>query len=110
MSKKNPVRKLIKSTKEIGWKKTWGKWKYNFIMLDTPQQLLRKEVYGWTGALCGNGLAFILTAWTKNYIMLMLYAGLMLVFYSNVKGKLKQLQTLKDIEENFAQEDGKYVR
>ena len=95
---KNPISNFIRSVKEIGWKETYEKIKYNYAMLDTPEQLLKKELFGYFGAMMGTliGLYFLIA---KGFWYISIpVAFSMLIMYAQFKGKLKQLTILKNMD------------
>ena len=97
---KNPLN-FFKHWKKHGLKKTVEEWRYQFVMLDTPEGLTKKEAIGYSGALIGGIWGIIYYLLQGNWGFMILLAGISLVFYSQMKGKLKQLQMLKDMKERF---------
>jgi len=91
----------MKYWRKYGWKKTWKQLKYNYVMLDTPEQLLRKEIIGYIGAIIGMLVGITMFIWkgTWYYTIAMLFT--ILIFYAQLKGKLKQLKILKEMEEQY---------
>ena len=99
-----PIINLFKHAKKHGWKKTMQDWKYNFIMLESPEQILRKEIIGYIGTLMGLLLASVIFISRGMWFISVIMCFSMLIAYANLKGKLKQSQILKDIKKQFDDE------
>jgi hypothetical protein len=98
---KNPnIKKvnLIKDIRKYGWKKTWEKIKHNFIMLETPKQLLGMEIIGFKGAIIGTifALGYLLTKGMWYICIAIAFA--ILIQYAGLKGKLQQREQLRQLE------------
>ena len=91
----------FKHIKKHGFRKFLKDWKYNFIMLQTPEHLLNQEIYGMAGTIVGLILIFIAIAYTKRYYILLAIAFSGLIIYSQLKQKLQQKQTMKDLKEGW---------
>lgn len=109
MSKKKEIKisnllNVYRSIKKIGWKKTKEKWYYNYVMLETPEQLLRKEIYGYIGTIGGLLIAIVIFISRGLWYVCIAMAFSLLIMYSKLKGTLKQQQELKDIEEQFQEQ------
>jgi len=98
--KNNPFN-FFKYWKKHGLKATIKQWKYQFIMLETPEWQIQKEIIGYAGALAGGVWGIVFYLIQKRWPFMLLLSGLSLIFYTNFKAKLKQLQGLKDLKEKF---------
>ena len=87
--------------KKHGFRKFLKDWKYNFIMLQTPEHLLNQEIYGLFGTIIGLTIIFIAIAYTKRYYILLAIAFSALMIYSQLKQKMQQKQTLVDLKEGW---------
>ncbi len=87
--------------KKIGWKATKKKWYYNYIMLETPDQLLKKEIFGYIGTIGGLLIAIIIFISRGYWYVTIAMAFSLLIMYAKLKGTLKQQQELKNIQEQF---------
>ena len=105
----NSILNLIKYIRKHGWKKGMADWKYQFVMLDTPKQLLKKEIVTYYGALAGMTLAIIVLL-TRGvwYIVIPMFFTLFIMWYQ-LKGKLQALENYKALEKQMKelQEEGK---
>jgi len=97
----NPVFNFVKIARRDGWLKAWKKLQYQYIMLETPEQQLKKEVFGYCGMLLGVTLAGVVFAWRRQYHLVPLFAFIFYINLTQAKGKYRQLLTLKDIKEKF---------
>ncbi len=92
---------VYRSIRKIGWKKTKEKWYYSYVMLETPEQLLKKEIFGYIGTIGGLLLAIIIMISRGYWYITIAMAFSLLIMYSKLKGTLKQQQELKNIKEQF---------
>ncbi len=97
---KNPLN-IFKHAKKNGWKKTLKDWKYNFIMLSTPERLLNQKIWGYSMAFVGCIMAVGFYLFKGTWHMALITAGLSLVFYSSWKGELKQKQQFEEMKEKY---------
>ena len=97
--------KIIKSIKKHGWKKTWENLKYNFVMLETPKGMVKKRIMGGVVAICGLIIVTFIFLFRGSWGLSLIMCGTFLIFYSNLKGDLKQLRILKDLEEEFGSDN-----
>ena len=74
--------------KRDGFKKTWKRMKYNYVMLDSPEQMLKKEIWGGCGMLGAIVLVLSVFAYRKQYFLLPLFVFIFYVNFTQVKGKL----------------------
>lgn len=95
------IKNLYKHWKKHGWKKTKKELYRNYVMLETPQQLLKKEIMGYLGGILGFLIIIVFFITTKRYLYIVSTGFMLLIFYAQLKGKLKHLQQLKDMEEEF---------
>ena len=100
----NPIKSIVKFFKywkKHGWNKTSKDLKYNYLMLETPENLLKKEITSYIGVLGALLLALVFLAfrgfWYISLIMLFSIA----ISYYQMKGKLIQLKKLKEMTEQF---------
>ena len=97
-NKGNGIIKFYKHWKKHGFKKTMDQLKYNYIMLETPQQILKKQLIGYSGSmvatiLCGT-IFFIKGSW---YITVLFFFTLF-IQYAGFKQTLQQFYTINNIE------------
>lgn len=97
--------KFINSIRKYGWKETIKKLKYNFIMLETPEGIVKKRIWGGIGAISGLIIAMFIFLYNKTWYLTIIMGFSALILYANLKGDLKQLQVLKDLEKQFPKED-----
>ena len=95
---------FLKYWRKHGWKKTWDDSKYNYVVLDTPVQLLKKELYGHATALLGFLIAFGWAAGTGNWWLIVLFLGMTYVQYVQFKQKLLHYNKIKKLEAEFDKE------
>ncbi len=87
--------------KKHGWKKTLVAWRYNFIMLSTPERLMNQKIWGFGMALVGTIMAFFYYIFKGAWHMVVLIFGLSLIFYSSWKGELKAKQQFREMKEKY---------
>jgi hypothetical protein len=100
----NPVKAVsnfIKSCRKYGYKETMKKWKYNYLMLETPEGLIKKRIIGYIGGIFGIVFAIIVFIRRGFWFITIAMGFSVLIMYANLKGDLKQLQVLKDLKEQF---------
>ena len=101
---KNPFFPFInfyRYSKEHGFKKAYADWKYKFVMLDTPKQLLKKKIVTYYGALGGMTLAIIVLVTRGSwYIGIPMFFALFIMWYQ-LKAKLQALERMKIFEEQI---------
>jgi hypothetical protein len=97
----NQINKFIKHWKKYGWKKTIEKWKYNYVMLDTPEQLAQKEIYGYIGAMGGLLLAIVVLVSRGTWYIVIALGATMWIMYMQFKQKLQSLQNIKDMNKQL---------
>ncbi len=104
MNKLNPgkaIYNVIKSIRKYGFKETKKKLYYNYVMLETPESMVKKRIVGNSGAMCGLILAMFVFLFRGLILFPIIFGFSSLIMYSNLKGDLKQLQILKDLEKQF---------
>ena len=101
----NAISNLIKSWKKYGFKETKKKLYYNYVMLETPESMVKKRIVGNAGAMCGLIFAMLVFLFRGLILFPIIFGFSSLIMYSNLKGDLKQLQILKDLEEQFPKGD-----
>lgn len=87
--------------RENGWERTWDRWKYNYAMLDTPEQLLRKEVFGYVGAMFGLLIGLVFMFFRGLWFISVVMGFSCFIMNCQLKSKLRQLRLLKNIKEEF---------
>lgn len=97
----NALTNFIKIARRDGVKETWKKLQYNYVLLETPEQQIKKELYGYCGMLGAIILVLSVFAYRRQWFLLPLFAFIFWVNYCQAKGKYKQLLTLKSIKEKF---------
>ena len=97
----NPILRLIRYVKKHGWEKAKKEWKRQYLLLETPEQLLKKEIIGYTGALFGMTIAIIVLLMRGTWYLTIAMVFVTFIMWTQLKGRLKQKQLLKDIKENF---------
>ena len=98
------ISNFIKSWKKYGWKETIKKLKYQYIMLETPEGIIKKRIVGYVGGICGLILAMWILLMKGMWYVTIAIGFSILIMYANLKGDMKQLQVLKDLEEQFKKE------
>ena len=98
----NPIVNFCKYTKKHGIRKAWKEWKYQFVMAETPELTYQKMIWGYSTSLVGSVLGSIyLTILTiqgiQPFYMPLLFIGLTIIFYTQLKGQIKMLENYKDI-------------
>lgn len=109
MNKEKPVSNFIKSWKKYGFKETLRKLKYNYVMLETPEGIVKKRIVGGVGAISGLIMAMFIFLYKGTWYLTIIMGFSSLILYANLKGDLKQLQVLKDLEKQFPKGDNKNV-
>lgn len=99
--KGNALSKFCKSVNEVGWTQTWRKLKYNYALLETPESLLRRQIIGYLGTMFGVVIGIIFVIPSKTWWLSIILGFTLLVMYAQFKGALKQLKTLRKIQEEF---------
>ena len=102
--KNNPFN-LIKYWKKHGWQKTKKEWTKNYLLLETPENLLKKEIIGYAGMIAGSALAFILFVMDGLWRVSLLFVMSIWLLYVQLKGKLISLKRLRDMEKSFRGEN-----
>ena len=95
------ISKLYKHIKKHGWKETMKKWKYNYIMLETPEGIIKKRIFGGIGAICGLIFALLIFLYKGLWYITIAMGFSIIIMYANLKADMKQLQILKDLKEKF---------
>lgn len=93
---KNPIINLFKYARKHGWKETFKQWKYNYLMLETPEQLIKKEIIGYLGSIIGMCIAIVMFVLLGYWYLVVAIAFTILIQYSQLVGKLKVLQQFKE--------------
>ena len=92
---------LLKYWKEHGYKKTMKEWKKNYLFLDTPEQLLKKEIYSHIGMIGAFLVALVSFAYRGSWaVSLIMIFGAATSYYT-MKGKMMQLNRLREMVEQF---------
>jgi len=98
--KYNPLN-FFKHWKKHGYRKTVEAWKKNYYFLDTPEQLLRKEIISYIGIIGAQLIALVILAFRGVwYISLIMLFGIGIGYYA-MKGKLMQLRKLREMTRQF---------
>ena len=93
--------RLLKVVKRDGVKESYRKWKYNYYMLETPENILRKELLSLFATTCGLLIATPFMFYSGRwYFSIVTLAGAWLSWLS-FKTKKKQLITLEEIKKEF---------
>ncbi len=94
--KSNPFN-LFRYWKKHGWKETKKQWNYNFLMLDTPEQSIKKEIYGFIGLIGALFFATVSFAVKGSWAVTAVFTCSLWLAYVQLKQKLKQLKILRDM-------------
>ena len=108
----NPIKaisNIISSWKKYGFKETRKKLYYNYVMLETPESMVKKRITGGIGAIFGLVFAIIFFIRKGVWYITIPIGFSILILYANLKGDLKQLQILKDLKKQFPEGDKKDV-
>lgn len=100
----NPIESianLFRYAKKHGWQKTLEDWKYNYIMQDTPEQLLTKEIYGYIGMMGALLLAIVILSLNGFWYIALVMLFSIWIAYAQFKGRLKQRKQLIDIKKQL---------
>jgi len=91
--------------------KTVKQWKYNVIMLETPEQNLKTQIIGYIGSMVGLLIAMIIMVFWRNlWFICIPMAFSELILWANLKQILKHKQLLDDIKkENKEEPNGSYI-
>lgn len=92
---------LFKSLREKGWKPTWGQLKYNYLMLDTAEAQLKKQLLSHIITLIGLLVVCGYLIFTKRWWFLTASAGTALIFYYQMKGVWRQLKMMQNINKEM---------
>lgn len=92
---------FIRHCRIYGFRETFEKWKYNYYMLDTPEQLLKKEIIGYIGGIGGLLLAMVMFTVRGMWFVCIAMGFSIFIMYAQLKGKLKSLQILRDVQKDF---------
>jgi len=95
------ITNLINHWKIHGWKKTKADWYYNFVMLETPEQTLKKQILGYCGSIIGMIFAIVVLIYKDLWYITIAMAFMILIQYASLKQHLKQKQVLKDIKNKY---------
>lgn len=95
------VYKFYKSVRKIGLSKTWHKVTYNYALLETPENLLKKQIIGHIGTMFGITIGIIFVIPSKTWWLSIVLGFILLSTYAQFKGALKQLKTLRQIKGEF---------
>lgn len=87
------------------WKEAWEKTKYRYAMLDTPEQIAKKEVIGLIGSIFGLLFAMLFLVLNGSWYFLIALAFGIYLMGMQLKLKLKYIYALRDIEKQFGEED-----
>ncbi len=98
--KYNPLN-FFKYWEKHGFRKTALQWKENYLSLDSPELLLKKEIINYIGLIGALLVATVILlgrgAWYISLIMIFSIG----ISYINLRGKLIQLKKLKDMMKQF---------
>jgi len=100
MNKKERRAELVRLYRQEGLKAAFAKWRYNFIMFDTPEHQLNQKVFGVAGSFTFLVISAIVLTWQGRWYIGVALAFTALVQYADLKGTLKQRKILKEIKEN----------
>lgn len=98
--KNNPLN-FFKHWKTHGWRRTVKDWKKNYYYLDTPEQLLKKEITSHVGMIGAFLIALVSFAYKGSWSISLIMVFATAVSYYTMKGKLMQLRKLKEMMEQF---------
>jgi len=108
MNKIDPIKGItnfIKSWKKYGFKEARKKLYYNYVMLETPEGIIKKRILGGVGSISGLIMAMFIFLYRGMWFITIIMGFSALIMYANLKGDLKQLQVLKDLEKQFPKGD-----
>ena len=96
----NPLN-LFKYLKKYGWKKTRQEWTKKYLMLETPENLLKKEIYTQLGYLGAIVFAFVVFFMKDMWSVSILFFFVFVMAFFQLKGKLIQYYKLKEMTKQF---------
>jgi hypothetical protein len=83
--------------REEGFKKAFAKWRYNYIMLDTPEYQLSQKAVGYAGSMVFLLAGCIILTLKGLWPIGLALAFTALVQYVDLKGVLKQRRVVKNL-------------
>lgn len=98
--KNNPFN-FFKYLKKYGWKKTIDDWKKNYYLLDSPLQVIKRQLIGYIIATLGILLVLVKFIVSKDWLYMVAIIGTLIIFYSQMEGLIKQYHQIKKIEEQY---------
>lgn len=101
----NPLN-LFKYWRKWGWKKTKKEWTKQYLMLETPENLLKKEIGGYIGMMAALLFALVVFAFKKSWSVAILFLVSIYIAYTQMKGKLMQLHKLNEMTRQFQESGG----
>ncbi len=96
---------FIRIWKRDGFRETWEQFQIRFYEQQTPERLIAQEIFGYCGSIGGIILAVIVLLSLKiwYYAPFLVFIGW--IQYVQLKGKLKQRRSLKEIKEMYKEEE-----
>ena len=95
------IRNFIRVVRRDGFKLAWEKFKYQFAMLQTPEQNLKNEMAGYIGTMVGLLIATPFMLFMGRWYFCFVTVGGFWISMTQFRGKLKQIYLLRDIKKNF---------
>jgi len=89
--------KVVVHIRKYGWEKTKEEWVKQYLLLETPESLMRKEIVGYVINLVGLLIIITYFVWSKRWVFLTATAGGFIIFYYQLKMKLRSYRQLKDL-------------
>ena len=87
---------IIGYAKEHGIRKALSKLKYNFIMLENPEQLLKIQLYSCFGVIGALIWALVILAYTRIWYLFLIFLFMLFMNYSQLKAIWQQYHNAKD--------------
>lgn len=102
----NPVLNFLRYGRKHGFRKAWRDLLYNYAMLDTPEQQLKKQLVGYVGSMLGLVLAGVVFWFRGNWQLIPVFCFSELIMYANFKSVLKQFYSYQDAKRLYGDELG----
>lgn len=94
---KNSPINFFKYWKKHGLKKTWKQWKYNMIMLYTPEEALKQQSFFYGGMIVSGIAITIVRFVVGDFWMGLFFCFVILLLQSQMRTTIKQRNILVKI-------------
>ena len=98
---RNPIIQFIKHWKKHGLKQTLKDWKRNFLILQTPELIIKQKIQGSIAMIIGLTIILSVLIWGKIYYAIVAVLAGMFIQYVSLKEFSAQQQVIRELKEKY---------